>query len=599
MELIRAVRTRFFGLAMLVTMAVLQSFPVFAAPGSALQFDGVGAFVQVGHDPALNAFPFTASAWFRTTNNAPVTQGIVCKYFNATGNGLFIIIQNGKLRGYFSVTPFNTAIDVTSAGTVADGFWHHVALVVDKSGGKLFLDGIQIGANTWSGAAGPFTTSAPLLIGQYDVGPNHFLGTIDEVTLWNRALDINEVNYLKHRQLNGNEDGLVALWHFDENTGLSAGDSTGHGYLGSLQNNPVWISSSAPVVFNQIAVNALALDGTNGYVVVNDTNDLSGFPFTAMAWFRTTNNLLNAQGIVSKYADASANGWTIVVQSGQLRAFFYRNGDFGNYAIDATSAGTVADGAWHHAALTVDASGGKLYLDGSLVGQSSWSGPPGGTSSSEPLQIGRYYNYDARFAGAIDEVAVWNRALSASEVQSFKNVAFSGSEAGLVACWHLNEGSGTNAADATGLGHTGILTNNPAWVGSTAFLGDGMSTIHTTLGALQWLRTFAVKTIPSDQGFSAAAPFWVRRLDDFGAVGGVTNVAVTLQSTLQGATAGTVTLVNNSNQFNFSLSPFLAAAPQATAGGIIQTPTLNVQPSTGTQLDSVNDTFQLGVTETY
>ena len=588
---------RIWWLLTVLAFGLVQS-QVFALPGagSALHYDGINGYVQVAHNPNLNSFPFTVTAWFRTTNTANTVSGMVSKYVNASGNGWFLILQNGSLRGYYSRSIGNQAMDATSAAVVADGFWHQAAMVVDASGGKLFLDGVLVGSGTWLGAAGPTTSLDALLIGRYSTF-NRFLGDIDEVTLWNRALGIAEVNYLKHRQLNGNEDGLLALWHFDENTGTTAGDATGNGYTGTLVSNPAWITSSAPLVFNQVAGNALKFDGVNGYVQVAHTNDLNSFPFTATAWFRTTNTQNIVQGIVSKYADASGNGWTLVVQNNHLRGFFYRNNSFSDVAIDATSAATVADGAWHHAALTVDASGGKLFLDGVVAGSSSWFGAIGAPSGSDPLQIGRYSTYAQRFQGAIDEVTVWSRALTAVEIQSFKNIPLVGNETGLVACWHLSEGSGTTTADATGLGHAGILTNNPAWTGSTAFLGDGTSAIHSTLGTVQWTRQFAVKTIPAQSGFAASAPVWVRRLDDFGAAGGVTNVTVTLPATLQGAIAGTVPLTGTVPQFSLAMPPFLAAAPQATAGGVIQAPALNLQP--GVQLDSVNDTFQLGVTETY
>ena len=570
-----------------------------ATPGTALQFDGASSFVQVTNNPALNAFPLTATAWFRTTNTTAGIQGLLSKYVDGSGNGWFLIVQGGHLVGYYSAALGDQAIYATSAAVVADGFWHHAALTVDATGGKLYLDGVQVGSGTWGGSPGSPTGTQPLQIGRYYTNTPPLLGTIDEVTLWNRSLGIAEVNYLQHRQLNGSEDGLLALWHFDENVGPIAGDATGHGYIGTLVSNPVWIASSAPVVFNQIAGNALKFDGVNGYAIVpNDTN-FNSMPFTATAWFRTTNTQNVVQGIVSKYVDSGYNGWTLVVQNNHLRGFYYRSGVSTDYAIDATSAATVADGAWHHAALTVDTNGGKLFLDGVVVGQSTWGGPVGATSSAVPLQIGRYYNYAQKFQGDIDEVTIWNRALAVSEVPAFMNLPRAGNEPGLIACWHLNEGSGTNITDATAFGHTGVLTNSPAWVGSTAFLGDGTSVIHTTLGAVQWTRQFAVKTIPGQSGFAASAPVWVRRLDDFGAPGGVTNVSVTLPVTLQGAIAGTVPLPGTVTGFFAAMSPYLAAAPQATAGGVIQTPSLNVQPQTGVQLDSVNDTFQLGVTESY
>ncbi len=587
-------------LAAFLCFAALSPSAFCASPGSALQFDGVNGFVQVSNNASLNAFPFTVTAWFRSTNLAALGQGIVSKYADGSGNGWSMFLQNGNLRGFYYRSNLSTqAIDAVSAAVVADGFWHQAAMTVDTNGGRLFLDGVQVGSGTWSGTAGAPTSTEPLQVGRYYTYTNRFLGTIDEVTLWTRALSIGELNYLKHRQLNGNEDGLLALWHFDENGGLTTADTTGHGYLGTLVSNPVWVASSAPLVFNQVASNALQFDGVNGYLVVAHTNDLNAYPFTATAWFRTTNTANVVQGIVSKYLDISANGWTLVVQNNHLRGFYYRNSSFSDVAIDATSAAGVADGAWHHAALTVDTNGGKLYLDGVVVGSSLWSGAAGPPTGTDPLQIGHYSSYANRFQGDIDEVTVWSRALAGNEVSSLMNLPRAGNETGLVACWHLNEGAGNQTADATANGHTGILTNNPVWVGSTAYLGDGTSAIHTTLGWVQWSQQFAVKTIPAQRGFAATAPFWVRRLDDFGAPGGTANVTITLLDSLQGGSFGPVPLTNNSAQSSFGLTPYNAAIPQLSAGGTIQTPTLDVEPQAGVQLDSVNDSFQLSVTENY
>lgn len=593
-------RVNFFWWVILVLTLALVRTPlcVYGGAGFALQFDGANGFVQVTNNQNLNPFPFTVTAWVRSTHISATSQGIVSKYADSSFNGWSLVLQNGHLRGFYYTGSFNFPIDATAPALTADGFWHHVAMTVDATGGKLYVDGIQVGSGTWPLTPGAPTGTQPLQIGRYYTNSARFQGTIDEVTLWNRSLGGSELNYLKHRHLNGNEDGLVALWHFDEGSNIFAGDATRHGYTGTLVSNPVWIPSSAPLVFNQVAGNALNFDGINGYVQVAHTNDLNSYPFTATAWFLTTNTANVVQGIVGKYADASANGWMLAVQNNHLRGFYYRNGSFINFAVDATSAASVADGSWHHAALTVDASGGKLYLDGIIVGQSSWSGAAGSTTSPEPLQIGRYYNYAQRFQGDIDEVTVWDRALGTGEVQSFMNFPLAGNEPGLVACWRLDEASGPNTADSTGSGHTGILTNNPVRVGSTAFLGDGTSAIHTTLGAVQWTRQFAVKSIPAQRGFAATAPFWVRRLDDFGAPGGATAVSIILSNALRStALAGPVSLVNNTTQFNISLPPFLAAAPQVTAGGVVQSPLIDVEPQAATQLDSVNDSFQLGVSE--
>ena len=585
---------------MLLSGSASFAFRSEAGPGYALQFDGVSAYVQVANDNNLNAFPFTATAWFRTTNTSSAFQGIVSKYVDGTGNGWALILQSGQLRGfYYRNNGSSKAIDAQSTALVSDGFWHHAALVVDGLGGKLYLDGIQVGSGGWTSSAGAPVTSAPLLIGRYSSALFPFLGTIDEVTLWSRALGVAEVNYLKHRHLNGNEDGIVALWHLDDNGASTAADATGHGYIGTLFNNPVWVASTAPLVFNQISVDALKFSGVNDYVQVAHNTNLNAFPFTATAWFRTTNTSPTGQGIVSKYIDATGDGWAILLQSGKLRGFYYRGG-LGNPAIDATSSALVSDGSWHHAALVVDGTGGRLFLDGGQVGLGTWVLGSGAPTTTNALLIGRYYSASYPFLGVIDEVTVWNTALTPTQLAAEMNQPLTGAESGLVSLWRFDEGLGTNAADATSHGNNGILFNAPVWTGSTAFLGDGTSAIYTTLGAVQWTRQFAVQTIPAQRGFAAAAPFWVRRLDDFGAPGGTTSVSVNLSNALQSAVlAGPVPQVNNTTQFNLGLQPYSAVTPQPTAGGVTLSPVLDVEPQSGTQLDSVNDTFQLGVTEFY
>jgi len=589
----------------LVGGALLWGTGVACGQGDALRFNGSSSYVQVPHNTSLNAYPLTVTAWFRTTNAGAVLQGLVSKYADNSGNGWALGVQSGRVRGFYyrNNSLSDVAVDATPAATVADGFWHHAALVVDGTGGKVYVDGVLGAQASWSGATGAPTSAQPLQIGQYSTYPPYpaFDGDIDEVTLWNRALSSTELNYVKHRNLTGTEDGLLALWHFDEGSGATASDATSDGYDGTLVNNPLWVVSSAPLVFNNVAGNALKFSGGADYVSVAHDPALNSYPFTAMAWFRTANGASVVQGIVSKYADGSGNGWTLVVQNGHLRGFYYR-GSFAAVAIDATSAAVVADGSWHHAALVVGSTGGILYLDGAVAGQASWSGAAGGTTSTEPLQIGQYSAnppYPA-FLGDIDEVSVWNVALSSAQIASYKNAALQGSETGLVALWRLNEGTGTTANDLTSNGHTGTLINSPAWTGSTAFLGDGTSAIHTTVGALSWTRQFAVQTIPAQRGFAGRAPVWVRRLDDFGAPGANTSVAVMLQSALQSTLLGApLPLVNNNTQLTVTLGPFNAATPQVSAGGVIESPAIDVEPQAGIQIDSVNDTLALGVTESY
>ncbi len=574
-----------------------------AQAGTALHFGSTNALVQVAHNASLNSYPFTVTAWFRTTNGAAVVQGIVSKYLDSSANGWGLFVQNGRLRGfnYRNGSFVNLSIDATSTAGVADGFWHHAALTVDSTGGKLYLDGLVVGASSWTGAAGGTTTTQPLFMGRYSHSSYpSFSGDLDEITYWNRSLGTDEVNYLKHRQLNGNEDGLVGLWHFDEGTGLTTADATGHGHGGSLSNGPVWIESSAPLAFASVAGTTVSLNGVNQSVTVSSTTDLNAYPLTVTAWVKTARTAFSYDGIVNKYLSGSGNGYSLHLYNGHLYAYYFRgDGASHVYPTDpGLDGGVIADGQWHHLAFTVGGAGGKLFVDGVQKSSLGWTGSPGPSTTAAALTIGQYPGFGT-FAGQIDETSIWNRELSLGELQAMRNLRLSGSESNLVAYWRFDEGVNTTSVDLTGLGHLATLNNGPVWTGSTAFLGDGTSAIHTTLGVVQWSRRFAVKTIPTQSGFAASTPFWARRLDDFGAPGGNTSVQINLQSALQATLAGAVPLANNTTQFNLSLPPYNAAAPQASPGGIVQSPSLNLEPQAGTQLDSVNDLFQFGVAETY
>src|SRR5882757_10653666 len=85
------------------SLAILFSFnSLYAQPsaGAALRFGSTNALVQVAHNTNFNSYPFTVTAWFRTTNADNNAQGIVSKYVNGSGNGWALVVQNGKLRGF-------------------------------------------------------------------------------------------------------------------------------------------------------------------------------------------------------------------------------------------------------------------------------------------------------------------------------------------------------------------------------------------------------------------------------------------------------------------------------------------------------------------
>jgi hypothetical protein len=95
-------KARFWRLLTALTLVWMPAeMQVHAGAGFALQFDGVSSYVQVTNNQNLNPFPFTVSAWCRTTNLSSAVQGIVSKYMDGSGNGWYLSIQNGQVSGYY------------------------------------------------------------------------------------------------------------------------------------------------------------------------------------------------------------------------------------------------------------------------------------------------------------------------------------------------------------------------------------------------------------------------------------------------------------------------------------------------------------------
>lgn len=128
----------------------------------------------------------------------------------------------------------------------------------------------------------------------------------------------------------------------------------------------------------------------------------------------------------------------------------------------------VGDFGWHHYALVFDGAQGeqrhraKIYVDAVEQGASvSGAIPSLLTVSAAPFEIGGNATLSRGFQGTLDEPKLYNRALTAAEIRDDFHAAVGDCSAasGLVGGWHLNESSGTRAADYSGNGNTGTLMN--------------------------------------------------------------------------------------------------------------------------------------------
>jgi hypothetical protein len=170
------------------------------------------------------------------------------------------------------------------------------------------------------------------------------------------------------------------------------------------------------------------------FLNVNDPNDVVSIPstqelklkkFSVAAWFKTSTNfgddglIVNKGGLGTDTSGNNMNYGIWMTSAEKLRVGFETSSGSDRFV---TSPNTYNNGQWHHGVVTYDGTSTvRLYIDGAQVGTTSTSSLP--EVNNHPLRIGsnsRIINDDL-FIGNIDEVGIWNRALTTSEIANLKN----------------------------------------------------------------------------------------------------------------------------------------------------------------------------------
>lgn len=216
---------------------------------------------------------------------------------------------------------------------------------------------------------------------------------------------------------------------------------------------------------------ALQFDGGDDFVKVLDSPDLNATTtLTLEAWVKSAvvGAAPDYRTIVGKQKNGvPQGGYELITDVDQSDLMFHLQ------LVGGLIFSTVilTPDIWHHIIGTYDTSlpsdNMKLYVDGLLVDK-----------YNKTAQIGiiakdLYFGGDpinnsaatAEFKGMIDEVRIYNRAISSTEAQEHCNGVFN-NESGLVGLWHFDEGAGASTADSSGKGHNGVLFNGPQWVSS-------------------------------------------------------------------------------------------------------------------------------------
>ncbi|HTL56955.1 MAG TPA: LamG domain-containing protein [Candidatus Limnocylindrales bacterium] len=412
-----------------------------AKVGQGFWFSDYNQRISVPDSPSLDSTnEMTLECWILQTSFGQVGQWLVTPIVEkGDATSLGFGLPSPDLQYYIGLTNtmsydpdhwfFQVGVRLSSGIAIATGstavqvgIWHHVAMTYDGANLKLYVNGNQEGSAGATGSLIP--SSASLDIGGHGV-PYAVPCIVDELSLYNRALASNEVQAIFQAGSAGKchgstppavpacvppPTGLVGWWQAETNAFDSIGDNdgtaSGVSYIPGKVGNAFYFPNSP---YSSVAVpNAPDVNLTNNISIEGWVYPL-GFPPGTFAPIVEKGIRTTPPPGAYRFLMRSISGvwhfdaivWTIPPSPLSPQ--------------EVIGARVIQTNTWYHIAMTYDGTAVKLYVDGELDGSVTANGPI--NSITDSLVIGSegsgYF-----FIGLMDEIAIYDRALTATEIKA-------------------------------------------------------------------------------------------------------------------------------------------------------------------------------------
>lgn len=492
--------------------------------GSALQFDGVNDYVDLG---SIGNFTgsFTIEFWMKTStisnSGALLAKRGTCGFENLYN---FRLTSTGNIYFEYIYSP-QGSFQLNSTSSVTNGQWHHIAVTCSTGQQRLYIDGALQASSSLNRTG--FNNTQNLKLGYGPCGG--YAGELEELRLWSVVRTASEIQTSKNLSVPINSTGLVGYYKLNEGSGTTTKNAVTNLSSAILTNGPAWVYPSiAPIVdtgfvnylWNPSTASTPTINpNTTGIysVTVMDTNGClatsSGVSITAhptpvptislngpgylcgndSLFLNATSGALNMDGVNDYVQDNSfainpALGFTVegwmkissanlntlaskayfnipapfdIRSNGSAIHFFVGNASTYDFLIGPN--GSISLNTWTHVACSYDPLNGnmlKIYVNGTLVASKVCS-----TSvATNPLalfRIGNRYDLAVPCHGSLDEVRIWNSARSQNEIQSAMNSSVPSNSPSLVGYYKFDEGGGNTAVNTVTNLASGTLINGP------------------------------------------------------------------------------------------------------------------------------------------
>jgi signal transduction histidine kinase/CheY-like chemotaxis protein/ligand-binding sensor domain-containing protein len=447
-----------------------------------LELDGTNSFVELPAGGFTNLDSVTVEAWVKWDRFQSMSR--VLDFTLRSGQ---VNIQNRgtdpDLWSEFFQSGKRVSLQITNV--LRSHEWVHLALAVEPGSLKLYVNGSLLAAKVVSDpdTFRSLEFSRLNLIGRGNakvVWTNDldFHGQMDEVRVWSGQRTAEQIRENMSRKLTGREDGLVALWNFDDGT---AKDVTGRGHDGTLRGNAV-------AVVGQPSLPEPKLPGTPSPIA---SDQPSSGPEPVLDFDGRTGYVALPSNILDKLKEATIEGWIKCRQPGAwARVFSFGKGvnrillaleNTNHIALvldeqvnpwigvglgaNISSTNGLSRGEWVHVACVLTTNGTTLLVNSRAV-----------DSNREFLLSRLKQNTDNflstppeqafPFDGQIDEVRLWKVARSEKQIREGMFQSLTGHEEGLLSLWNFNDVTNAVVKDLGPGGFDGRIMGGARRVGS-------------------------------------------------------------------------------------------------------------------------------------
>jgi hypothetical protein len=366
----------------------------FGDPTGALSFDGSDDYVVVADDSSLNLQQLSISAWVYYGGGTD-NPHIVSKGSAGIGGYQLIVYQYGNNVLYGEVDGSSYLTD----DRVPTNRWVNLIMTKDGDSVRFFMNGIQVHAFAHTGMS---SSPVNLVIGgnSYNLAADRFTGRIDDVRIYARSLRKSEIDSLYHEE-GFDPPRIVAYYPFNGD----AGDSSGTGNHGTI--------NGAVAGYDRFGdpAGSLSFDGLDDYVRIPDHPTLTPPQMSISAWVNYSGGTENPR-IASKrqldgyefFIGQDAGG----VLAGNINGVTYNTED------------TLRRHRWVHVVMTKDRDSLRYYLDGAQI--QAFSQDHIAISAADLIIGANSYNpYSQSIKGRIDDLRIYNYALTVAEIDTLLN----------------------------------------------------------------------------------------------------------------------------------------------------------------------------------